>query len=184
VEALLACSLGDEKARAVWDDALRRLGIPPIESYSRGQAKALLDSLASTEGIIGLAARFARVRLDLEDPGTSQPPRRSSSGRLAAVRGPSEPISERQGRAPPSGPGLAAAASDPYVDLLELLVPALGEEKAREAVASHAKSLGFAPDPLTRGQAIRLLDAMVSTPGLLGVVANFAKVTFLQRYSG
>jgi len=103
---------------------------------------------------------------------------------LAAVRGPSEPISERQGRAPPSGPGLAAAASDPYVDLLELLVPALGEEKAREAVASHAKSLGFAPDPLTRGQAIRLLDAMVSTPGLLGVVANFAKVTFLQRYSG
>jgi hypothetical protein len=177
IEGLLACSLGDEKARSVWDDALRRLGVPPIDSYSRGQAKALLDSLAGDDGIIGLAARFARVRLDLEDSATSQPPRRASSGRLAAVRAP-ELISERQGRGPASGPG----APDPRVDLLDLLIPALGEEKAKEALAHHAKRLGFEPDPLSRGQAIAILDAMLTTPGLIGVVANFAKVAFLLRY--
>jgi hypothetical protein len=75
-------------------------------------------------------------------------------------------------------------ASAPRVDLLDLLVPALGEEKAKEAVAHHAKRLGFEPEPLSRDQAIRLLDAMVTTPGLIGVVANFAKVTFLMRYPG
>jgi hypothetical protein len=65
------------------------------------------------------------------------------------------------------------------VDLLALLAPALGAEKARDATEAVAARMGVDARALSREDALRVLDALTATEGIVGVVARFAKARFL-----
>jgi hypothetical protein len=61
------------------------------------------------------------------------------------------------------------------VDLLPLLAPALGTEKAHDAVAAVAQRMGLNPQSLARDEALAVLDVLAESEGIVGVVARFAK---------
>jgi len=60
--ALLAPTLGDEKSDEVVLDELRRAGYPR-DTLTSAQALGILDSLGTAEGLVGVAARFAKMRM-------------------------------------------------------------------------------------------------------------------------
>jgi hypothetical protein len=163
---LLAVTLGEEKARATWGEAVRGVGMNVADTYQREPGFAAIDALSRAPGLVGMAARFARLRLD-QLPTTSPSLSR-------------DPGSDRHA-APAQGTTLAAAGN--AVDLLPFFSPALGEDKAKETLQHHARALGLDPWLLSHDDALKLLDALSTAPGLLGVVARFAKTRFLLRPS-
>jgi hypothetical protein len=201
---LLALTLGNEKGQSVWIEAVRGLAIPVGDSYTQEQALAVLNALASAPGSTGLAARVARLRLNQDEP-----PRPASDSFAAvavpAVRRPraapesgdaDRPSADRPSVDPGSGPRSSPAETGPSTpppstnppegglagDLLSFLTPSLGDDKAAEALQQYAKSLRLTVAALSRDDAVALLDAMGAAPGLLGVVARFAKVRFVLRH--
>jgi len=207
-----------EVVRALWSAEMRRLGVPTNDWYTYEQASQALDSLSNAAGLVGVAARYAKFRIDNPDvasgpdvnaaaassaassaPFTPQAgePRRSSSSSLripSPIAGASAekrrssstslrvatpftvPLAPRDGAppAPSSSPSLAQA-----VDLLPYLIPAMGEEKAKEALEQHARRLRLDPRALTPEQAGAVLDAMSQVEGFVGVAAAFVKVKVL-----
>jgi hypothetical protein len=152
ITVLLASALGQEKSDEVVVTAARELGFSG-SLYGPDEVRAIFDKLVAAEGLVGVVARFAVTRGDVN--------------RLAAK---ARPPSERQ---------LPAAMPAPAVDLLSLLAPALGAEKARDATEAAAAKLGLDARHLSRDEALRLLDLLASTDGIVGVVARFAKARFL-----
>lgn len=65
VAALLAPSLGADKARELVSTTAQRLGLNAME-LSRDQALMLLESIAMMSGLAGVVARFAKASLTLE----------------------------------------------------------------------------------------------------------------------
>ena len=59
--ALLASTVGQDRADEAVLEAVRRLGLP-TRSLSRDQALAVLDDLAARPGLVGVTARFAKAR--------------------------------------------------------------------------------------------------------------------------
>ena len=59
-------------------------------------------------------------------------------------------------------------------NLATLLSKTLGDTKASHVVAQHAQELGLV-DPLSREQALTLLERIAQTPGIVGITARFAK---------
>ena len=59
--------------------------------------------------------------------------------------------------------------------LVEMLAESLGAEKASQVVAEATARVGITANEYDREQALRLLEAMTMEPGLVGVVARFAK---------
>jgi hypothetical protein len=179
VVELLGLTLGEEKAQAAWADALRAAGVLDSDLYPTEQALGVLQVLASSPGTTGLAARLATLRLTGGERRGNAPddaPEPSSVFRRAALKLPPEKSSDGPRDKPTSEhpPGRG-------VDLKGLLAPSLGEEKAREAVAEYAKTLGLSSATLSRADAVTLLEAMSRASGLLGVVARFAKVRLLLK---
>ena len=68
--AMMASSVGEEKAREAVTAAVRTLGTAQIET--------VLDALALEPGVIGVAARFVRARA--EGPGAGPPSPRAAQG--------------------------------------------------------------------------------------------------------
>ncbi len=64
---LLAPTVGLEKSDEVVLEGLRRLGFP-LDAFSLSQGLAVLDHLALTEGLVGVAARFAKAHLLMRAP--------------------------------------------------------------------------------------------------------------------
>jgi hypothetical protein len=62
--ALLAPTLGQEKAEDVVVGALRLLGLPE-DNLDQRQALAMLEQLAGVPGLVGVTARFAKARVIL-----------------------------------------------------------------------------------------------------------------------
>lgn len=62
---LLSKAIGEEKAEAVVRDTARKLGLGSYTDFSQRQALEILESIASTPGIVGVTARFAKSRLHL-----------------------------------------------------------------------------------------------------------------------
>ena len=60
---MLSGTLGEEKASAIVDEAARTLGYGP--SLDRDQALSVLEHIAQSPGLIGIAARFAKSRVHL-----------------------------------------------------------------------------------------------------------------------
>jgi hypothetical protein len=67
------------------------------------------------------------------------------------------------------------------VDLIPLLAPAIGVEKARETIESAAARLGVEAGTLSAEEALAVLDLLAKADGIIGVVARFAKARFLLR---
>ena len=59
--ALLAGTVGQDRAEEAVLEAVRRLGLP-TRSLSRDQTMSVLDDLASRAGLVGVTARFAMAR--------------------------------------------------------------------------------------------------------------------------
>jgi hypothetical protein len=180
VVELLALTLGEEKAQTTWTEALRFAAILDSDSYPTEQALGVLQTLASTAGTTGLAARLATLRLTGGERRASIPDdfaESSSVFRRAALKLPPEKGASDRPRERPTSEHPPSSG----VDLKGLLAPSLGEEKAREAVTEYAKTLGLNSAALSRADAVALLDAMSRATGLLGVVARFAKVRVLLK---
>ena len=155
---LLAAALGQEKSDEVVVSTARALGFGPL-LFSAQEVRSLFEALSKAVGLIGVVARFAVSRGDVD---TVVEKSLSDSAR--------HPVAQEQ----PSAKKRIAA-----VDLLPLLAPALGTEKARDAVTTTAQRLRFDPQSLTREQALRVLDDLADSEGIVGVVARFAKARFL-----
>lgn len=160
VVGFLASSLGDEKSATVWDETVRRLGIPATEWLTRDQVIAVLDFLAAAGQLVGVAARYAKLRLDRFTP-------TPFAAQSAAPR-PNRPASWRP--------------SPMTEDLLALLAPSVGEEKAREAIAQTAKALHLPSTALTRAHALAIMEELAKSPGLLGVAARLGMARFLLHH--
>lgn len=155
---LLASALGQEKGEEVVVAAARALGLAGPH-FAPDEVRAIFARLSTEEGLIGVVARFVVSRGDVEAlvERTSLPSaRRASSAKLQAAK-----------------PGVAV------VDLLPLLAPALGTEKARDATNAAAVRLGLDARSLTRDDAVAVLDELARAEGIVGVVARFAKARFL-----
>jgi hypothetical protein len=159
VVALLAASLGEEKSGALWDETVHRLSIPPGEWFTQNQVAAVLGALSSSSDLVGVAARYARVRFE-----------------NASLAPPSAPSSHRR---QPTSSSPPASVSD---DLMSLLAPSLGEDKAREAILHTSRALHLSSAGLTRDDALAILEEMAKAPGLLGVAARLGTARFLLRY--
>jgi hypothetical protein len=157
--SLLSSALGEEKSHEVVTSAARNLGYAS-GFYTPTEVRTIFNLLSRAEGLIGVVARFALSRGDVDrvvrrSPGTMRRP----SVQMEAVR---------------------AATS---VDLLPLLAPALGTDKARDATTSAAARLKLDPHALSRDHALLVLDELTKNEGIVGVVARFAKARFLLTSS-
>ena len=59
--------------------------------------------------------------------------------------------------------------------LVEMLSESLGDDKARQVIGDTVARLGFGGLEYDREQVLAILEAMTEEPGLVGVVARFAK---------
>lgn len=151
---LLSPALGDALARQSVDDAAKALGLEV--RWSAGDLRAVIDLVAREPGLVGITARVVARRLTKGDrPGTT-----TSDARVANVESGAGPASTRGGRS---------------IDtLVELLGPALGDERARSTVTEAAKALNLGPR-VSMAEAMRLLEHLAATPGVVGISARFAK---------
>jgi hypothetical protein len=94
IAEILAPTLGWEKSSEVVDAAVERLALSRT-SLTLEEALSLLAHLARTPGMVGIAARFARSRLDT--PRAAPPP-------ASAVLPASGPISVRASASSPRAP--------------------------------------------------------------------------------
>ena len=63
--AQLSHSLGEEKADELVRSAVARLGVSPTADFDRDDTMRILEALAVEPGLVGVVARFAKVRVAL-----------------------------------------------------------------------------------------------------------------------
>jgi hypothetical protein len=161
IAELLAPTLGVEKSKEVVDAAVTRLRLDPhAHDLSLDQALAILDDLGRAPGMVGIAARFARTRLDAPKSG---------------------PVSVRHDAAPVSSArGAITVSSD---EVAALLAGVLGAARSQEVVARALSQLGLPRDRLDKAQAMMLLDHLAQEPGSLGLCARFGKARLILRFA-
>jgi len=168
---MLAATLGWEKSAEVVNATVQRMGLPPVV-VSPAQAVALLSELAKSPGMVGVTARFARSRMELNGP-----PSAPTSGRVSV-----EPPSSREG-APPSS--LRTVARSLLLgEIVGLLASTVGQERAEEAVLEAVRRLGLPARALSRDQTMMVLDDLAARAGLVGVTARFAKARAILLFGG
>ena len=167
VAVLLASALGQEKSIEIVTLTARSLGINRPELGAE-DVRAVFDKLVKVEGLVGVVARLAISRGDVEKLIARTP-------RLP----PNPQIGRPTFRVGASAPPRPVVASE-TVDIVHLLAPALGTEKAREAIENAAarRSVDVATG-LSLAGALAVLDEMTKVEGIVGVVARFAKARFL-----
>jgi hypothetical protein len=188
VASLLAGALGWEKSLQLVVDVARTMRFRE-EALQYQESIAILEQLGREQGIVGVAARFARARTDAPAAKASQaraplveaaqaarpteaPPASVVGSREAIHVGPVGP-----GLPPRPGPVLSART------LAELLAHTLGLEKAEEALQASARRLALPPDKLDREQAARVFDDLSQKDGLVGIAARFAKAHMLLKFN-
>ncbi len=151
---LLSPALGEALARESVENAARTLGVG--STWSPSDLRAVVDEVARQPGLVGITARVVGRRLIMGDRATVA----------------SDPHLER---VPPSGAGPPSSRGGKSLDALaELLAPALGDERARAAVAEASRALDIGPR-IALPEAMRLLEHIAKTPGVVGISARFAK---------
>ncbi|CAN5924663.1 hypothetical protein BH11MYX4_BH11MYX4_56490 [soil metagenome] len=167
VALVFTSALGPSKSDDIVTAAARSLGIPRPK-YTSDEVRAIFGVLVRSEGLVGVIARFAMSRGDVDRLVSRTPQRISAEPPLRSL-----PPALRT--APPPARLVAQNA-----DLLPLLTPSLGAANAREAVAEAAARCGVDLAPgLSRSGALRVLDELARVDGIVGVVARFAKARFL-----
>ncbi len=66
-------------------------------------------------------------------------------------------------------------------ELVRQLGESLGLEKAEEVVSAAAARLSLTGEEYDRDQALTLFEELTNSPGLVGVVARFAKVRLILK---
>lgn len=166
IAVLLASALGQDKSDEVVAMTARSLGITRT-AFTGEDVRAIFDNLVKADGLVGVVARFAVSRRDVD--------------RLIARATQTAP--QQLGRldfaAMASGPP-APSRGTATVDILPLIAPALGVEKARDAIEAAAARRGVdIATGLSHNGALVVLDEMTKVEGIVGVVARFAKARFL-----
>jgi hypothetical protein len=187
IAEMLAPTLGWEKSTEVVGEAAARLELPS-EAMTLAQAIQLLGELGRAAGMVGIAARFARSRLDgprppppvsVIRPSTPPPSSRSRETRAVTIaESPRLPTFD----APPSSrkpPETTVTAHE----IASLLAVALGAEKALELVLGAARRLGIAPERIDKQHAMALLDQLAGEPGVIGLCARFTKARLILRFA-
>jgi hypothetical protein len=189
---LLAPTLGWEKSSEVVESAAIRLGLSPGRALRVDQALAVLDELARTPGMVGIAARFARSRLEARTSAAAAPAAPRSPD-AAAASASAEPLSRRSASPFHEGPksqrlddpvsSRSTGTSISTREIAALLSSALGTDKAQEVVAAAAARLGLSSDRLDKAHAIALLDHLAAEPGVVGLCARFGKARLILRFA-
>lgn len=156
--ALLAPTLGDERARELVRGALGTLNLSEGRFPSQ-DAVRVLELIGGSAGFVGSVARFALARFTLNDA-------------TAVAAG---PPSSRGGESEGGTETLSRS------EVTSLLAPALGEEKSEEAVSEALRKHGLPRDALSITQALAVLGELSLADGLVGVAARFAKARVLMR---
>jgi hypothetical protein len=165
---LLASALGQDKSDEVVATAARGAGIVRT-AYTADDVRAIFDKLVKAEGLVGVVARFAVSRGDVDKLMAKAP-----------KTPPPVQIGRPQFRVGATAPPPPARAPMERVDLMNLLAPALGAEKARDAIEQAAARRGVdVSTGLSHTGALAILDEMTKVEGIVGVVARFAKARFL-----
>jgi hypothetical protein len=168
---LLAPTLGWEKSSEVVSVALSRRGLSHGE-LSIDDALVVLDHLAQSPGMVGIAARYAATRLGALRPASAPadagPP--SSAGQR-----PSSPEHPSSSRTRPITVDLR--------DIVELFSGAMTPEQSEAAVLGAARHLRLPKDRLDKAQALSLVDHLAAEPGVVGLCARFAKARLILRFA-
>jgi hypothetical protein len=176
IAEMLAATLGCEKSTEVVDEAIGRLRYR-TDALNLAQALALLADLARTPGMVGIAARFARSRIEVPRASPPSSAVMETTGPLS-VRGSREPRSVRE---PPSTPKPETTVTADEIALL--LSGAMGTEKAQEVVLAATRRLGIRPERIDKEQAMTLLDQLAVEPGVVGLCARFTKARLILRFA-
>lgn len=155
---LLAPTLGPEKSADVVALALsrRRLARGDLQV---ADALVLLDDLAQSPGMVGIAARYAIPRVQ------------SGSGPASGPASSEAPSSSR-----------TRALTIELREIVELFSAVVGRAKSEEVVASGAQKLGLGAR-LDRTQALSLVELLAAEPGMVGLCARFAKARLILRFA-
>ena len=168
----LFSALGKEKSSEVVFTAARALGISS-DACTGEEARAIYDVLAKADGLVGVVARFAVARGELDKVLGRTSPRLDPAA--------TAPLDVHLARRPSTFP----RAPLPSIDLSPLLAPALGAAKAAEAIATAAARCGIDHAAgLSYDGALAVLDEMGKVEGIVGVVARFATARFLLNPRG
>lgn len=175
VAALLASALGHDKSIEIVSITARGLGIGRANLLPE-DVRAVFEKLVKFEGLVGVVARFAVSRGDVEKLITRAPvagaPLRVGRPEFRVVAHPAEAAAPSE--------SAASAAPPATVDIMPLLAPALGVEKARDAIEQAAARRGVdVATGLSHNGALAVLEEMTKVEGIVGVVARFAKARFL-----
>jgi hypothetical protein len=161
VAVLLASALGQHKSEELVAATASGLGITRA-TLSAADVRGIFDSLVRTEGLVGVVARFAVSRGDVDTLLVRAEAAAPSSGSM------------------PAAAATEATATQTGFDIVHLISPALGVEKAREAIEHAAARRGVdARSALSYDAALAVLDELTKVEGIVGVVARFAKARFL-----
>ena len=171
VAVLLASALGQHKSDELVASTASALGLER-EAYSAADVRGIFDKLVEADGLVGVVARFAVSRGDV-DKLVARAERASASAALGST--------DAHGGASPSiDSGLPPASTCGPSEIVLLISPALGLEKAREAIGQAATRRGIDPSlPFCHADVLAVLDEMTQVDGIVGVVARFAKARFL-----
>ncbi len=167
IAVLLASALGQDKSDEIVASAARAVGVSRA-SYAADDIRGIFEKLVKAEGLVGVVARFAVSRGDVDKLVARVPkPAAAPPGR-----------SDLRGGAPLAGP--ESLPPSVAIDIMHLIVPALGTEKAKDAIEQAASRRGVdLVHGLTYSGALAVLDEMTMVEGIVGVVARFAKARFL-----
>lgn len=168
VAVLLASALGQDKSDEIVMSTARSLGIMR-PGFTGEEVRALFDKLGKAEGLVGVVARFAVSRGDVDKLVA-----KASKAAPPQVGRPEYRIG--MSSTTPSAP----SARPERVEILHLIAPALGAEKARDAIEQAAARRGVdLATGLSYKGALAVLEEMTKVEGIVGVVARFAKARFL-----
>jgi hypothetical protein len=165
VAVLLASALGQDKSDEVVGSTALALGFPRA-AFTGAEVSSIFEKLVKAEGLVGVVARFAVSRGDVARLVAGEPRRPP----MVAGRRVSSPPKARASH----GPSVST------IYLVPLIAPAIGVEKARDAIETAARIHGIdLTRALSHDQALVILDEMTNAEGIIGVVARFAKARFL-----
>ncbi len=182
VAALLASTLGWEKSEELVETIATAAGFDPND-LTPDDAVVILDMLSRQQGLVGVTARFARSRADtLRRARVRPPPPAPPQIGLAPDPTPVSGI-QRTPSAHESAPWSHIAPKRlPIAELVSLLAPTIGQEKASESIAFAVRLKGINEDKLTQEQALAVFEILSQNEGIVGVTARFAKARLVLRY--
>src|SRR5258708_1318045 len=165
--SMLEPTLGWDKSVEVVEATAKELGLPE-GNLTLSQILRIFEALGGRSDLVGVAARFARTRLE------------GDAGR-AASRSPSDDLPKVT-----TASGSAPSSESPkrwisVTTLVDLFAPALGAEKSTSIVTTAASELGLAVNQLDMHSALAIIDRLAWSEGLVGVVAKFAKAQLILK---